>query len=895
MIDLWSRRTIVWIVALCCAVGLLEVLGASAGAFSATPTPSGFGFKSFDVLFGGDLQAGSHPPDVAVVFTMNVDGEGFSLGGELGHAIVNLPVGLTGNPGAVAQCTRAELDVQGCPVQSQVGIGEATLGETNFGGIDVYNMVPPPNIAAQFAFVLQGNFTFLDVGVRSGSDYGLTTNALNIVQRGVTQSKVVIWGVPGEHTGAGSTPLLTLPSSCEGPQPFGILGSTWQEQGVFAQATFLTHDEAGTPAGFEGCEKLHFNPSIALAPDTVAANAPAGLTVDVQVPQEGFAEAGGLAAADIKDARIVLPAGLAINPPRAEGLALCPLSQDGVGSEAAPSCPPASRVGSVRIVSPALRDTPEGGVYVLQSSPPNVKLLLAASADGVNVKAIADTHLDESTGQITTTLENLPQQPASDVKVSFDGGPRAALVTPSTCGSYTTSSDFTPWSTPFTADALPSSSFAIESGAGGASCPAQASFGPSMVAGMEGNQAGAFGAFSATFSRSDSEQNLQGVSVRTPPGLLALLKRVERCPEPQASLGTCGQGSLIGRTTVAVGAGPDPVYVQGGQVFLTGPYRGTPFGLSVVVPAVAGPFNLGNVVVRAAIGIDPHTAQPTIASDPLPTILDGVPLQLRVVSVTIDRPGFMFNPTSCEPLAVTGTLTSTQGASAGVSSRFQAANCTALGFHPVFSVSTQAQTSKKSGASLTVKAGFPAGAQANIRSVAVVLPKQLPARLTTIQQACPEAVFAANPASCPTGSVIGTGVASTPVLATPVTGPAYLVSHGGAAFPDVVIVFQAEGVTLDLVGSISIKKGVTSSTFATVPDAPISSFQLTLPEGPHSGLAAVLPAKARGSLCGTSLSMPFALTAQNGAVLKETPRIAVTGCAKARKKAKAKKHKKGKK
>jgi hypothetical protein len=299
------------------------------------------------------------------------------------------------------------------------------------------------------------------------------------------------------------------------------------------------------------------------------------------------------------------------------------------------------------------------------------------------------------------------------------------------------------------------------------------------------------------------------------------------------------------------------------------------------------------VVVRQSLRIDPHTAQVTAVSDPFPTILDGIPLRVRRVDVTLDRPGFTFNPTNCTPMAITGTVTSTEGASANVSSRFQAGGCRELPFAPKFTVSTQAKTSKQNGASLTVKTTYPPGAQANIKSVAVVLPKQLPARLTTIQQACPEATFAQNPASCPAGSDIGVGTATTPVLATPFTGPAYLVSHGGAAFPDVVIVFQGEGVTLDLVGSVNIKHGITSSDFATIPDAPISSFQLSLPEGPHSGLAAVVPAKTKGNLCGQSLHMPFTITAQNGAVLKQNIKIQVTGCAKAKKKPKH--TKKGKK
>jgi hypothetical protein len=377
--------------------------------------------------------------------------------------------------------------------------------------------------------------------------------------------------------------------------------------------------------------------------------------------------------------------------------------------------------------------------------------------------------------------------------------------------------------------------------------------------------------------------------------VLAVLKSAERCGEPQASQGTCGPNSLIGHTTVGVGAGPDPFWVQGDQVFLTGPYEGAPFGLSIVVPAVAGPFNLGNIVVRAAISVDPHTAQIIVTSDPLPRIIDGIPLQLKTVNVSIDRPAFTFNPTDCEPLTVAGTLTSTQGASADVASHFHAANCAALPFKPAFAVSTQAKTSKQNGASLTAKGTFPTG-EANTHSVAVVLPKQLPARLTTIQQACTEAQFAQNPAGCPAGSNIGTATASTPILATPVTGPVYLVSHGGAAFPDVVAILQAEGVTVDLIGSIDIKKGITSSDFATVPDAPIGNFTLTLPEGPHSGLAAVLPAKAKGNMCGTSLSMPFTITGQNGAQVKQNVKIAVTGCPKPKAKAKKKpkpKQKKG--
>ena len=300
------------------------------------------------------------------------------------------------------------------------------------------------------------------------------------------------------------------------------------------------------------------------------------------------------------------------------------------------------------------------------------------------------------------------------------------------------------------------------------------------------------------------------------------------------------------------------------------------------MPAVAGPFNLGYVRVRAQIKVDPNTAQITVVSNPLPTILKGIPLDVRTVHVTINRPGFTFNPTNCAPLSVTATLSSTAGSVAGVSSPFEAANCAALPFKPSLRSSTQAKTSKANGASLTVKVGSGAG-QANIGKVRVILPKQLPARLTTLQKACTEAQFDANPAGCPPGSDVGNATAVTPVLANPLTGPAYLVSHGGAAFPDLVFVLQGEGIVLYLDGNTNIKKGITSSTFNSVPDAPISTFETVFPEGSHSVLATDIPAKAKGSMCAQKLTMPTVITGQNGAVLKQTTKIAVTGCPKAKK------------
>jgi hypothetical protein len=923
-------------------VNAVSVSGGGAPSMSASETttisstPPAPGFQNFDGGFQGTdgspvSQAGSHPYDARFEFDLNTlpytggYGRNIAPAGNPKQLTVNLPAGLIVNPSATATlCTEPQLESdvggEGCPDSSAVGVILPRLSLFGFPVAEakpLYNMVPPPGVPAEFGFnAAVGAYIHLFGGVRTGGDYGLSATASDITKyAAISGVTVELWGDPsdpshdevrgrcslasyiaGNHgpcpTSPVATPFLTMPSACSSSLSTTVSTNSWQEPANFVGDSFSTHDALGNPVGVTGCEKLHFNPSLNVQPETQTGSSPSGLNVDLRLPQRETLEPVSqelLAEANLKKAVVKLPAGVTISPSAADGLGACTPEEIGLTSKEKPSCPDSSKVGSAEVMTPLLGHPFEGSLYVAQqgNNPFGslVALYLVVEADGAIVKLPGEVTLDPVTGQVTTVFDKSPQLPFSELKLHIFGGPRAALVTPSGCGSYTTTGQLTPYSSETAVES--DSTFQITGG-----CGAQG-FAPSFTAGTSDNQAGGFSPFSVTISRNDGEQALGGVTVTTPPGLLGVIKGVERCPEPQASQGACGSNSLIGHTTATAGVGPDPVSV-GGQVFLTTGYKGAPFGLSIVVPAVAGPFNLGNVVVRASVSVDRSTGQITIVSDPLPTILQGVPLDIRTVNVTVDRQGFMFNPTSCDPLAVTGTLTSAQGASAGVSSRFQAANCAGLGFHPSFTASTQAATSKKNGASLDVKVGYPTGSQANIRSTAVVLPKQLPARLTTIQQACPEAVFNANPAGCPAGSNIGTAMASTPVLAGALSGPAYLVSHGGAAFPDVTLVLQGEGVTLVLVGSVDIKHGITSSDFASIPDAPISSFELNLPEGPHSGLTAVLPAKAKGSLCGTSLSMPTTITAQDGARITQNTKIAVTGCAKAKPKKKAhpKKHRK---
>jgi hypothetical protein len=909
--------------------------GALSGAGSAAPIVVGSGSLGFELTdFDGwfsnadgtsDTQAGSHP--YAATFSLdfatvlNSAGEPLPRGGEARNIVTDLPPGLLGNPTAIPQCPRALFDRQSCPPPTQVGIDGAYLGGLGFAEFPVYNLAPPPGDPAQFGFDFYGTQTFLDASVRSGGDYGISEHVDNLAQRRILFNVITLWGVPGEANhdpqrrglnclnGCGVAgalvPFLTLPTSCEGPQRSVARIDTWGDSALTSEASFLTHDALGSPTGFTGCDHLGFAPSISIAPDTTAADTPAGLTAEVKVVQEGLSTVEGLSPSNLRNTTVTLPEGVVINPGQAAGLLACQPAEAAIGTEGPPACPSASKVGTVSIATPLLPDKLEGNVYVLQSNPPNLQLLVAASADGVNLKLIGDVHLDEVTGRLTTTFANTPELPFTDFKLSFSGGAQAALDTPPTCGLYSSGTDFDSWAAPALADVLADDSFAIESGPSGSGCASPLPFNPTLTAGATTDQAGGYTGFSLLLQRADAQQRISTLSFKTPEGLLGMISKVPLCGEPQAAQGTCAAASQIGHTVVAAGPGPYPLVVpEPGQpaapIYLTGGYRGAPYGLSIAVPVIAGPFNLGTVVVRASISVDPHTAQLTVTTDPLPAILDGIPTDLRTVNAVIDRPGFMFNPTNCDPQSFSGVATSTVGTAAAISSPFQVGSCRSLTFKPDFRVSTQGRTSRKNGASLDAKILYPTGPlganqasqQSNIASVKVDLPKQLPSRLTTLQKACTAAQFDANPAGCPKASLVGHATAVTPVLPVALSGPAYFVSRGGEAFPQLIVVLQGYGVTVDLVGDTFISKaGITSSTFKQVPDVPITSFDLSLPEGPYSALAANLPASAKGSFCGRALKLPTAFTGQDGAVIHQSTKITVSGCAR-HKSAKAKPNRK---
>ncbi len=720
-------------------------------------------------------------------------------------------------------------------------------------------------------------------------------------------------------------PFDSMPTDCsEGQQSFAQTADSWQEPGVYTEKT------EAFPA-VTGCNLLQFNAGtgVNVEPDTLAPDQPVGLGVNLKIPLNEGPETNTTPA--VRDTLVTLPEGMSVSPDVVDGIQACnaegPQGINITGPESeevseltherqlAPGhCPDASIVGTAEAITPLLPTPVKGHVYLARPGCGGAGQSPCTEADvrdgnlyklylelggtgqfantGINFKVPLETEVNPATGQLTAVSKELLQAPYNEVKIHLNGGPRAPLANPAVCGPATTTADFTPWSAPgITPEGLSvagtgelQSSSSFEVGPGG--CPSTPTFAPSFTAGTVTPQAGQYSSFTMNISREDAQQYVKGIQIHTPPGLLGMLSSVPLCPENQANnptvYGEC-TASKIGTTRVATGAGSHPFEIEG-NVYLTGPYEGSPFGLSIVVNVKAGPFNLGLTVVRARIAVDPETSELTVTTDEtgphaVPQIVFGVPVRLKRITVNIDRPGFMFNPTNCDAQQVTANISGSQNAVASVSAPFAVGGCKSLEFKPKFAVSTSGHTSRADGASLDVKLSYPAnsvGNEANIARVKVDLPKQLPSRLTTLQKACTAATFAANPALCPAASVVGVVKATTPLLPVPLSGPVYFVSHGGEAFPSLIVVLQGDGVRVDLTGETFISKaGITSSTFKTVPDVPVSTFELYLPEGKYSALA------ANGNLCKSEakLKMPTEFVGQNGAVIKQSTQIKVTGCA----------------
>jgi hypothetical protein len=823
-----------------------------------------------------------------------------------------------------------------CPLRTVVGVAEISYVLPNFTsrGLNrfstpVYNLAPSFGEPARFGFITAVGPVLIDPAIRGGDggDYGITVNVPNITDTvDFVSSRVTVWGTPGdpshdlargvgcldaargenipcEHLAQAHPPaFLTTPTSCSGAAlQTSVTADSWT-----APLEQLSFQGVDMPE-MDGCNRLSFSPAIAAEASTDRASAPSGLDFNIDFHDEGLTSGEGIAESQLKNVVVTLPEGLTINPSAGVGLGGCTradYARETISSLPGEGCPNDSKLGTVEVQSPLLPVAVHGSLFIAQpyenpfSEPGHPEgslvalyVVLKNPENGVLIKLAGRVTPDPVTGRLTTIFENNPQLAFGHFNFHFREGQQAPLISPAACGTYTTQAQLTPWSAP-NAPVTDSSTFTITKGFDGGACPSGGvpPFAPQIASGMLNNNAGAFSSFYLHLTRTDGEQEISGFSTNLPAGLTGDLTGIPFCPEAQIALArtktggeeeanpSCPAASQVGHTLVGTGVGAVLAYVPG-KIYLAGPFHGAPFSIVAITSAVVGPFDLGTVVLRFGLTIDPYTAQVSVtptSSEPIPTILRGIVTHVRDIRVYIDRQNFTLNPTSCNPLAIGSTLNSNLGASTTITSPFQAASCANLKFAPKFAVSTSGKTSKANGASLAVKLTYPQapqGTQANITRVKVDLPKRLPSRLTTLQKACTAAQFNTNPAGCPAASFIGHAKAITPLIPVPLEGPAIFVSHGGEAFPSLIMVLQGYGVTIDLVGSTFISKsGITSSTFKTVPDQPIGSFELTLPQGKYSALA------ANGNLCASTLTMPTEFLAQNGAKINQSTPISVTGC-----------------
>jgi hypothetical protein len=681
---------------------------------------------------------------------------------------------------------------------------------------------------------------------------------------GLLETRLVGFGNTGN---VGNMKVENAPGTCNDTSAEITTESAVSYQGDFASNFYQPSTV------LQGCASVPFNPSLTVTPDTTQAGAPDGVTTDITVPQDTDPN---IATANVKNISVQLPAGLSMNPSAANGLEACTAAQFGVGTNNPVTCPADSVIGTATVNTPDLPVTLTGNIYLgeTNSGPitgPPYKVFVDVQtppAYGVDIRVVGQTTPSLDTGQLTATFNNLPDAPSTDLQLNFTTGAQAPLANSVTCGTATTNASLTPVTG--TPDAQVFSSFTVDLNGLGAACASPPSFALTQTSSTSTQAAGVATAFSFSLNRTDNQEYLSHTSTTLPPGLVGYIAGVPLCPAANAAAGTCPASSRVGTATVAAGSGSNPV-IEHGTVSLSGPLGSAPYSLSIATPSAAGPFDFGTIVTQQAININSTTAQVTVSGN-VPTIVQGVPLRIQSINVNMNRDNFMHNPTNCAASSVSSVLGSSLGASQSLSSPFTTVGCAALPFAPVLTAKTVGVASRQNGIGLNVHIAYPAGNYSNIASSVVTLPVQLPSRDTTLQQACVLAVFNANPANCPVHATIGTATVNSPVLPDPMTGPAILVSHAGAAFPTMTILLSGDGVNITLVGQINIVKGITSTTFAAIPDVPVSSFDLTLPQGQFSILG------TNGNLCAKPLVVPTVLIAQNGKTITQNTPLNVFGC-----------------
>jgi hypothetical protein len=853
----------------------------------------------------GFTQAAGHPPFGVTDFKVKTNGEG-KPEGIVTFIRTDVAPGLATNPQAVPECSSADFGdkeaapgthvflAPKCSAETEIGTNKATVwveaAKKQFAlEGSVYNLTPPEGRASSFGVALSlaplgkpGLFahTLIEGNVEwgkqaKGTNQGDYHDYFEIEVSAalpLVESRLAFKGDKGT---LGKGGFLTNGSNCEGP---GRTTSTRlflkSEEGASAEKTY------SSPIGLSGCNLVPFAPALNLTPETTASDQNDGISAEPVVPHDPSPTA--LDTSEVKTITTTLPEGMTLNPSAAQGLEACTPAQARIHSEEmGDGCPTKSIVGSVRLDVPGLPPgSLEGNIYLggpesgpITAPPYTIYFDAKSKRYGVSVRIKGEVQPNPSTGQLTTTFSENPEQPFSNAVLHFNGGNLAPIANPLACGTATTSTAFAP----FTEAGLKgsASAFTVDSNGKGGACSSPLPFAPTQSTGNQTATAGAKTSFTFALERPEGNQYVKKVQTVLAAGLVGLIPTVEQCGEAQANAGTCSAGSQIGEVVATAGSGPTPLTLPAGKVYLTGPYQGAPFGMSIVVPNVAGPFNLGQTVTRAAINVNQDNARVIVSSE-LPTIVNGgIVVRLRKLVVSINKQGFLQNPTNCGVLAtesaVTGIVGTTLGGPVSLTTPFQVSNCSALAFKPSFKAKTGAKASKANGASLETTLNLPAGGS-NVKSVLVTLPTALPSRLTTLQKACPEATFKVNPFSCPPGSFVGGVRANTPTLPAKMKGPAILVSHGGAAFPDLDLVLEGNGVRVILVGNTDIKKGITTTNFAATPDVPVSSITVNLPVGAHSALA------AHGNLCTIPLAMPTVITGQSGKVVKQKTKIGVNGC-----------------
>ncbi len=858
---------------------LATILATAAFAAPAQAAPSDFGIESLSAGLS-TVQAGGHP-DFTVSFELKtdpsspVDPTGLHAPyARIRDLTLGLPPGLIGNPNAVAQCTPLQFATAlvggGCPQDSQVGIVVTRIYSFNYALTEpIYNMSPPEGGGvARFGFYVATAPVTVDAEVRSEGDYGIDT-----VLRGVAATEAAvgaettIWGNPAdpshdterltvEEAFAGGNSAPPRKSGLDDPRPFltnptrcGVAQQVFVEADSYLEPGRFSRKEASLPP-LSGCGSLTFQPTFSATPTTREAAAPSGLDAELEIPQNETVD--GLATSQLRDASVILPSGMTISSSAAAGMEACSAEQVGLGTRAPANCPPASKIGTAEFDVPALSRVVEGALYQRTPRPGNLfGVWLVSDELGAHVKIAGEIDADPLTGQVSSLFLDNPQVPLENLKLHFFSGPGGVLATPASCGTHFTHYEFAPWSgrppvsgeAPMTIDQ--------DCGAGG--------FSPALRAGTTNPTAGAFSPFALTLTRPDKDQNISGLQVRMPAGLLAKLAGVGLCPEAQVPSGDCPASAQLGTATVAAGPGSAPLWVpQPGKsptaVYLTGPYKGAPYGLAVKVPAQAGPFDLGTVVTRAAIEVDPETTQVTVKSDPLPQILEGVPVTYRTIHVDVDRPNFILNPTGCRPRAVRARVTSVQGAVAEPQDRFQAASCASLGFGPKLALKLKGGTKRNAYPALRAELRARPG-DANIAKASVALPHSQFLEQAHIRTICTRVQFAAD--ACPAAAVYGKARAFTPLLDQPLEGPVYLRSSDNP-LPDLVADLRGP-IDVVVAGRIdTTAAGGIRTTFGSVPDAPVTRFVLSM-QGGKKGLLV----NSR-NLCRGKNRAEAAFTAQNG-------------------------------